>query len=125
MPTDNLNDAAARSQLMKLQKLTDLMDTAFVIPGTNIRYGLDPILGLIPGVGDTLTLAISLYIYSSARRAGVPWRKRMQMLWNVFVDWLIGLIPVLGDLFDVSFKANSRNMRIIKDYASRGPDAKT
>ncbi|TCO78477.1 DUF4112 domain-containing protein [Chromatocurvus halotolerans] len=125
MPTDNLNDAAVRSQLMKLQKLSDLMDRAFVIPGTNIRYGLDPILGLIPGVGDTLTLAVSLYIYSSAKRAGVPWRKRVQMLWNVFVDWLIGLIPVLGDLFDVSFKANSRNMRIIMDYANRGPDAQT
>ncbi len=120
MPTDKLNDAAARRQLMKLQKLTELMDTAFVIPGTTIRYGLDPILGLIPGVGDTLTLAISLYIYSSAGRAGVPRRKRMQMLWNVFVDWLIGLVPLVGDLFDVSFKANSRNMRIIMDYANRG-----
>ncbi len=105
-----------------LQKLTDLMDTAFVIPGTTLRYGLDPVLGLIPGVGDTLTMAVSLYIHSCARRAGVPRRRRMQMLWNIFIDWLVGLVPVLGDLFDLGFKANSRNIRIIMAYANRGPD---
>lgn len=122
MPADNRPPITSRSKLMKLQKLTDLMDTAFVIPGTKIRYGFDPILGLIPVVGDTLTTAVAVYIYSFAKRSGVPWRKRMHMLWNIFIDWLVGLVPVFGDFFDVRFKANSRNMRIIMAYANGAPD---
>lgn len=61
-------------------------------------------------------------IYSFAEQTGVPWHKRMRMLWNIFIDWLIGLIPVFGDVFDVKFKANSRNMRIIMAYANGSPD---
>lgn len=98
------------------------MDNAFVIPGTNIRFGLDPVLGLVPGIGDTLSMAVSGYIYSFARSAGVPGNQRMRMLWNIFIDWLIGLVPVLGDLFDVRFKANTRNIRIILDHAENQPD---
>jgi len=115
---DNSPNLQNRGKLMKLQKLTDLMDKAFVVPGTNIRFGLDPILGLIPVVGDTLTTAVAVYIYSFAEQTGVPWRKRMQMLWNIFIDWLVGLVPIFGDFFDVRFKANSRNMRIIMAYAN-------
>jgi hypothetical protein len=96
-----------------LHQLTTLMDKAFQIPGTNIRFGIDSILGLLPVIGDTLSVAVSGYIYSFAKKAGVPWYQRMRMIWNIFIDWLIGLVPFLGDLFDVAFKANSKNLRII------------
>lgn len=108
-----------REKLAKLQKLAGFMDSAFVIPGTDIRFGMDPIIGLIPGIGDTLSVAVSGYIYSFARDLGVPGRLRMRMLWNIFIDWLVGLVPVVGDLFDVRFKANNRNVRIIMAHAER------
>lgn len=122
MKTVEGRNSISLETLIKLRKLSDLMDKAFVIPGTNIRFGIDSIVGLIPVVGDTLTTAVSVYIYSFAKTAGVPRHKRMQMVWNVFADWLIGLIPVLGDVFDVSFKANSRNMRIIMTYVENQSD---
>lgn len=122
MHTQNNPDSINRETLEKLQKLSDLMDRAFIIPGTNIRFGFDSIVGLIPVIGDTLTVAVSGYIYSFAKQAGVPPHKRMRMAWNIFIDWLIGLIPLLGDIFDVAFKANSKNVRIIKTHIERQLD---
>lgn len=92
------------------------MDKAFVIPGTDFRFGFDSIVGLIPVIGDTLTVTVSGYIYSFAKPSGVPRHKRMRMLWNIFIDWLIGLVPFIGDIFDVSFKANSKNVEIIMNH---------
>ncbi len=112
-------DPITPETLAKLQKLSRLMDKAFVIPGTGIRFGVDSIVGLIPVVGDSLTAAVSGYIYSFARQAGVPWHKRMLMIWNIFIDWLIGLIPFFGDIFDVGFKANSKNVDIITTHVER------
>lgn len=109
--------------LLKLQKLSDLMDRAFPIPGTDLRFGFDSIVGLVPVVGDTLSAAVSGYIYSFARKAGVPLHKRLQMVWNIFIDWLIGLIPLAGDAFDVAFKANSRNIHIIRKHLESQIDA--
>ncbi len=116
MSTDDNRESMNRETLAKLWRLSRLMDNAFVIPGTNIRYGLDPLLGLIPGIGDTITVAVSAYIYSFAKRAGVPGHQRMRMVWNIFVDWLVGLIPLVGDIFDVKFKANIKNIAIITKY---------
>lgn len=99
------------------------MDRAFVIPGTNIRFGFDSVVGLIPVIGDTLTAAVSVYIYIFARKAGVPGRKRMRMIWNIFIDWLIGLVPLFGDIFDVAFKANVKNIRIIMAHVENQPNA--
>jgi len=96
-----------------LKQLSHLMDRAFVIPGTQIRMGVDSVLGLIPVIGDTLSVAVSGYIYTFAKRAGVPWYKRMRMIWNIFIDWVIGIIPFFGDIFDIGFKANTRNVDII------------
>lgn len=106
-------ESISREDLAKIRRLSNLMDKAFPLPGTKIRFGVDSIVGLIPVVGDTLTISVSGYIYSFAKRAGVPWYKRMQMLWNIFIDWLIGLIPLAGDIFDVGYKANSKNVGII------------
>lgn len=116
MSTKDHRDSINPETLARLRKLSHLMDKAFTVPGTNIRFGLDPIVGLIPGIGDTLAVAVSGYIYSFAKRAGVPGHKRMRMVWNIFVDWFIGLIPLAGDIFDVKFKANSKNVDIIAGY---------
>lgn len=113
------SDSITRETLEKLQKLSNLMDKAFIIPGTHIRFGIDSIIGLVPVIGDTLSVGVSGYIYSFAKRAGVPWHKRMLMVWNIFIDWLIGLIPLFGDIFDVGFKANSKNVDIIRTHVER------
>lgn len=106
-----------------LRQLAHLMDHAFAIPGTNIRFGVDAILGLVPVIGDTIGLAISGYIFSFAKRSGVPWYKRLRMAGNIFLDWLIGLIPFVGDLFDVGWKANKRNIEIIASHYEKHKNA--
>lgn len=116
MNTRHGRDPISRERLAKLQQLSKMMDKAYVIPGTNISFGVDAVIGLIPVIGDTLSVAVSGYIYSFAKRAGIPWHQRLRMLWNIFIDWLIGLIPLLGDIFDVGFKANSRNVNIIMTH---------
>ncbi len=105
-----------------LNKLSSIMDRAFTIPGTNIHIGVDSILGLIPGIGDTLSAAVSGYIYTFAKKVGVPWYKRLRMIWNIFIDWFIGLIPLIGDIFDIGFKANTRNVAIINDHYKKQKD---
>lgn len=95
-------------------KLATLLDSQFVIPGTKIRFGLDGLLGLVPGIGDTIALGLSLLIVVEAIRRGVRRRVIARMLFNVGIDWLIGLIPVLGDVFDVAFKANLLNLRLLE-----------
>lgn len=118
MKTLSENEPINSEQLAKLERLSHFMDKAFTVPGTSIQVGADSIIGLIPVIGDTLTISVSGYIYSFAKKAGVPWHKRMRMLWNIFVDWLIGLIPLAGDIFDVGFKANSKNVHIIKSHVA-------
>lgn len=109
------------NDILKLEQLADLMDNQFTIPGTDIRIGLDPILGLLPGIGDTASLAISGYIIHKARKAGVHPFVLTRMSWNVFMDWLIGLVPLVGDIFDVGFKANRRNIELIRDHFRTRP----
>jgi hypothetical protein len=89
------------------------MDALFRIPGTPIRVGADSLLGLIPGIGDTLALAPSGWILYEARRLGAPKRLIARMAANVGIDWLVGLIPLVGDLFDVGWKGNLRNAALI------------
>ena len=99
-----------------LQRLADWMDTAFEIPGTGIRFGLDALIGLVPGMGDTVTSLIALYIVGAASRMGVPRVTLIRMITNVGIDWLVGIVPFLGDVFDVYWKANQRNMAILRGH---------
>lgn len=92
------------------------MDNKLVIPGTNIRLGLDSIIGLIPGIGDTISLAVSGYIIHKARQTGVHPILLSRMVWNVLVDWLVGIVPFFGDIFDVGWKANRRNVDLLKEH---------
>lgn len=103
-------------ELDRLDRLANLMDQQFLIPGSDIRVGLDSIIGLIPGIGDTASLAVSGYIVHRAWKAGVSPLILSRMIWNIFVDWIIGIIPFFGDLFDVGWKANRRNVDMLKAH---------
>lgn len=112
-------DAIARITL-----LAKLMDSAFFIPGLNRRVGLDAVIGLVPGVGDAISAALASYIIWEARQLGLPGWKIARMIGNVAVDTALGAIPLAGDVFDVFFKANERNLRIIHEHLGtpkRGP----
>ena len=104
-------------RLKRMRQLSQLLDGAIVIPGTKYRIGLDPILGLIPGGGDTVSAALSGYIIIEAARMGLPHRALMQMVGNLFIDTVAGSIPVVGDIFDVFSKANIRNLQIVESHA--------
>ncbi|TWA26212.1 uncharacterized protein DUF4112 [Sinorhizobium medicae] len=104
------------TRLRRIRGLARLMDTALGIPGTRIRLGADSVLGLIPGVGDFAAAAVSLIIVNEARRLGVPNDKLAKMLVNVGFDTVAGSVPLLGDVFDVYFKSNRRNLQLVRDH---------
>jgi Domain of unknown function (DUF4112) len=103
-------------KLRRMRQLSKLLDGAIVIPGTKQRIGLDPILGLIPGGGDTVSAALSGYIIVEAARMGLPRKALMQMVGNLLIDTVAGSVPVVGDIFDVFSKANIRNMQIVETH---------
>jgi hypothetical protein len=105
----------------RIDALSKLLDVAFVLPGTNIRYGIDGLIGLVPIVGDLLTTAISLWIVREARALGAPKHVVARMLGNVALDGVVGLVPFAGDAFDVMFRANVRNMRILRKWMDKQP----
>ena len=108
-------------RLARLDALAKLLDVAFIVPGTNIRYGIDGLIGLIPVVGDIITTAISLWLVREARALGAPWHITARMLGNVALDGVVGLVPVAGDAFDVMFRANVRNVRMLKRWMDKQP----
>jgi hypothetical protein len=103
-----------------MDTLARLMDTQFRFPGTNFRFGLDGILGLIPGAGDLSTFAISGYMIWVMAHNGASGYVMARMILNVLLDALIGAIPLLGDLFDFAFKANTRNMKLMQQHYREG-----
>jgi hypothetical protein len=108
-------------RLARLDAIAKLLDVAFILPGTNIRYGIDGLIGLIPIVGDLITTAISLWLVREARALGAPWHITARMLANVAVDGVVGMVPVAGDAFDVMFRANVRNVRMLKRWMDKQP----
>lgn len=100
----------------KLGRLAWFLDSSIKVPGFNARFGLDGLIGLIPGVGDVIGALISSVVISEAARMGVPKVLLLKMAFNVLVDTLVGAIPVAGDLFDFAWKANQRNVRLLDQY---------
>jgi hypothetical protein len=97
------------------RRLATLLDSAVTIPGTNVKIGLDPILGLLlPELGDTLTAAVSLTLLGVAFRERVPKLVLARMLINIAIDAFLGAVPVLGDLFDFAFRSNEKNLALIE-----------
>ena len=108
-----------RAAVDRLDVLATLFDTAVLIPGTNIRFGVESLLRLWPGVGDAVASALSLYLLYEASRLGVPRLLLGRMLANVVLEGTIGAVPIAGDAFDVFFRANRRNIALLREHFAR------
>lgn len=108
--------AEIEAEVRRLEQLARAMDSLFALPGTSFRIGLDGIMGLIPGIGDTAGAAIALYLVYAAHRLGAPKSLIARMLWNVGIDTVAGAVPVIGDVFDFAWKANRRNMDLLRRH---------
>lgn len=116
--------AEQRKQTLKrLETISKLFDDAVTVPGTKITLGWDAVLGLIPVVGDGVTTAVSSYFLWEANRLGARKRTMFRMLGNILVDFTVGTVPLVGDLIDVSWRANRRNMRLLKQELERHEEA--
>jgi hypothetical protein len=104
-------------RLRHLDNLSEILDSAFAIPGTRFRIGLDGILGLIPGIGDATGAALSLYLIFEAVRLGLPLSTLLRMVGNVAIETAVGAIPIVGDIFDIAWKANMRNMALVRTHS--------
>ena len=102
--------------LSRARALTRLLDSAARVPGTSFRFGLDPVLGLIPGLGDVAGAALSGYVVILASRLGAPKSVIVRMLGNVAIDTVAGAMPVVGDLFDAGWKSNTRNLALLERH---------
>jgi hypothetical protein len=111
--------ASRAGRIARIDRLATLLDTRFAIPFTKIRFGADSLIGLAPGVGDAITTALALYIVYEAHRLGAPKTLLARMLGNVAIDGAVGIVPVAGDVFDVMFRANRRNVRILREHLDR------
>lgn len=100
----------------RLRALAHLLDDSIRVPGTRMRFGVDALIGLIPGFGDAAGAAISAYLLLEAGRMGVPRPTLLRMAGNVALEAVVGTIPVLGDLFDAGWKANLRNLRLMEAH---------
>jgi hypothetical protein len=112
-PADRWNRGAWLFRDRTLQGIAYLLDEAFRIPGTRIRFGIDGIIGLVPGIGDVLAGILSLVIPLAAWIRGVPYVTLFRMAVNLGIGVLVGTIPVFGDAFDIAWKANRRNYRLL------------
>jgi hypothetical protein len=106
--------------LRNIEMLAKLMDNQFQIPGTSIRFGLDPIIGLIPGGGDFAGFLVSAYMLTTLAKNGASGFVLARMVFNIILDAVLGTIPVLGDIFDFAFKANQRNLQLMREHYQEG-----
>jgi hypothetical protein len=111
--------AERRAALDRLDMLATAFDTAFILPGTNVRFGVESLLRLVPGVGDAIASLLSCYLLYEASRLGVPRLLLMRMAANVALEGLVGAVPVAGDAFDVFFRANRRNVALLRQHFAR------
>ncbi len=118
--SEHTSNATNRIQLEeskeKLTRLAWLMDSTFRIPGTEIRFGFDGLIGMIPGIGDAVGAVISSHILTQAAYMGVPKSILLKMAFNIGLDAILGIIPVFGDISDFVWKANQRNVKLLSDY---------
>ena len=108
-----------QERIARVEALAVLLDTAFIVPGTNFRFGFDALVGLVPGIGDALTTALSLWLVKEAHALGAPRHLIARMLGNIAIDGLAGTVPLLGDAFDLVWKSNRRNMHLLRQHLDR------
>jgi hypothetical protein len=117
IPIPRQLSADAAMRLARLRKVAWLLDRSVGV-GPNARFGLDPVIGLIPVVGDWLGAGLSLYVVYEALRLGISWPVLGRMLINVGVEAVVGAVPVLGDVFDFVWQANAKNLRLVEEHYS-------
>jgi hypothetical protein len=115
------NDPGSRTR--RVRALAKLLDNAITVPGTGWKIGFDPIVGLIPGIGDLIGAVLSGYIILEAARAEVPSFTLARMLLNVGIDTLLGAVPAVGDVFDAAWKSNTKNVALLERHLARAPVA--
>ena len=108
-----------RAALARIDMLSKLFDTAFTLPGSNVRFGVEALMRLVPGIGDAAASALSCYLLYEAHRLEVPQQVFARLVANVAIEGIVGAVPVLGDLFDVGFRANRRNVALLKEHFER------
>lgn len=111
--------AFSEDELARLEWLADFLDSRFRIPGTDIRFGIDPLIGLVPVAGDAIGAIASLYIVMRLSRLELSHWTKLRMLMNIAVDFFVGSVPVAGDAFDVAFKANKKNVALARRALGR------
>jgi hypothetical protein len=117
-------DPQNQKSLKTISFLTNWMDTKFRIPGTDIKFGVDALLSLIPGLGDILSTGISLSIFSLILGKGVPFGTALKMMFNIIFDAILSSVPLLGSIADVAFKANTRNLKLLEHHLQENPEGK-
>jgi hypothetical protein len=120
----NRSEKVSADDREALRQLSRWMDSVFEIPGLRLRFGLDTILGLLPGMGDLASSVVSLYILQAAARNNVSRVTLARMGFNILLDWLVGTIPLLGDVFDVYWKSNVRNVALLERHLDANPQAR-
>jgi hypothetical protein len=120
IPPKNKEHALSDPTFRWIERLATLMDSKFKIPGTGMTFGLDPILNLIPFAGNSITVVISGLLVMNMYRYGVSGKVIVKMIGNIAIDALVGAIPILGNIFDFFFKANNRNVRLLKSHYQEG-----
>lgn len=103
-----------------LERVANQLDAKYKLPGTRFKFGLDPIIGIIPGVGDAVTMIFSSVLVLVMMREGASGKVAVKMFGNVLLDTVIGSIPIIGVVFDAWYKANNRNIRLLKEYYEEG-----
>jgi Domain of unknown function (DUF4112) len=111
-----MNTLERLATLDRIRKFSRLMDTAFRIPGTPFRFGWDPIIGLIPGLGDVIDTVFSAYLIFLAARFSLPKGVLGWMVFNVGLEAIVGSVPLIGDLFDAYYKSNIRNLALLEQH---------
>lgn len=108
---------AQEQRLAGLRYISELLDNAFLVPGTSYRFGLDPLIGLVPGIGDLVSPLFTIGLLLQSRELGVPKIVQARMLINVAIDAAVGAVPLIGDLFDFAWKSNQMNLALLELHA--------
>ncbi|MFM9265753.1 DUF4112 domain-containing protein [Tychonema sp. BBK16] len=111
-----MNNIERLATLNRIRKFSRLMDSAFTIPGTKFRIGLDPIIGLVPGAGDIVDTAFSAYLIYLATRFNIPPKTLGKMIYHISLEAVIGSVPLVGDIFDAFYKSNMRNLALLEEH---------
>lgn len=108
---------AQEQRLELVRRVSKLLDSALVVPGTSFRFGLDPILGLFPGLGDLISPLFTIGVIWQARDLGLPRVVQLRMIFNVAIDTLVGMVPLAGDVFDFVWRSNDKNLALLERHA--------